>query len=494
MQSKQLNDLVNFNYEDNACKPDPSEEHPLMSKIRAAITKYRVQSAAHFDVWVDVKQAFRNEEVKLTRQSRLTVLFVDFHGPISYVCRPMFQKHPRKRRHVLTEKVQIRDKRGFMPLDDFLNTNYPCFLDSVHDQQMQAWWGVNGKMFNWTGLPTELKEQVIQSCVNRPLEYSDYRRIRKRYNSRFDIRHDRGREFGIYEIVDKLTAWVALLGVSHQVRAITLRLCFVGSTGLSSFSITASSCCSLDDALNRLGRYHQMTEPNSLPIDHKTQALAYCYKQYPRIFPHLKRYAVFRHGLRKVHMNMDFIGYMHFFKVTTGGFERYLRSGSISYEVFSQLPHLNEVIIRLPRRPHHGWRDKPGQCGPRLFYDDFPCPRMLHRVIYERVAAVLTLYPRVKVMGFIDADESVRFNLLRVSAMEHSKWTTGDYDELYADCDGGIELEDIVESENRPEEFAEERRVVADLDERVDTFFPPKCRCVEKCYLVFNEREDNRRL
>jgi hypothetical protein len=484
----------NFNNSDNGMESielDPSEEHPLMAVIRGAITKYRLQSAAHFDVLLNVKQAIRHDEIEMTRVTKLGVSFVNFHGPVHYVCRPVFRKHPGKKTYVFAKKVQVIDNGHLLSLNDFLKMRYPCFPCSVRNQHMQKWWAANGKIFDWAGLPTELKEQVIQSCMDEPLRYDNFSQARERYNGRSGARgHVREQQSGIYEIADKLTAWAALLAVSHQVRTITLRLCFMGSNQLSTFGITASSCYGLHHALERLGRYYQVTEPHGLPVDDSTQALANSYRQNPRIFPQLKQYATFRHAIRRIHMGMDFISSMHFFKVTIGGFDRYLYPGSLSFEVFDQLPNLNEITIRLPRQPHRGWRDKPGQRSPRLFYDGSPCPRILHRIIYERIAKVLTLYVRVKVVGFVDDDEKARFDGLRASAMKCPEWTAAEYEQLYVECGGGVDLQESVQPGDLSPWTEDERQVETTTE---GSFFPPKCRCVEKCHLLFTEKEKKRR-
>lgn len=356
--------------------------------------------------------------------------------------------------------------------------------------------------FNWSGLPTELKERIVQCCAYQPLEQGDYRQRLSRW---FDRRRPRDfrREFGIYEIVDKLTDWYALLGVSHQVRAITLRLCFVYYSGLS---LMATSGHSLASSLDRLGRYYQMMDDNGLPMEDSTKALANDYRTHPRIYPQLEQYATFRHSLHSIYLSMDFIAYMHFFKVSVGSFKQHLIPGSISYEVFEELPNLDRLSFRLPRQPQKGWRDRPGQPGPALFFPDFPCPRILHRLIYERIAAVLTLYPCVDVHGFIDADEMDRYDSLRAAAIQNREWSPAELAELYAECDGGVELDEPVQPGSWLVEDGEEEEdesTVGQASESIagqaydgkpeDEFFPPKCRCEEQCSQAFHEKETKRR-
>lgn len=490
-----------LSYESDSWKPGPSSDHPLMINLRNGILKHRLQSAAHFDVVINVKQTFRVQEVDLTRSTRLNVVFGNWGHEESSVCRPVFRKLSRRKVPGPTKRVEVYDQDTgcFIALNKFLNKAFPCFPDEVGITQMRTWWTANGKAVNWTRLPTELKEQVIQYCIHQPPGDGDHRQRLSRWNDRARPRHAR-REFGIYEIVDKLTDWAALLGVSHQVRAITLRLCFYGSSDFANgFSVLASSCHSLDSMLKRLGRYFQMTDTNSLPIDYTSYALADCYKQYPRIFPQLGQYATFRHGIGRVQLEMDFIAYMHFFRVNIGSFRLHLRPGSISYEIFEQLPHLSHIAILLPRKPNQGWVNDPHQPGPRLFYHNYPCPRTLHRIIYERIAELLTLYINVEVTGFVDLDEETRYNALRKATMQERKWSIADYEQLYAECGGGIELNELVQPGNWLEEEGEQERQMGttkpstSAHEAVEDFFPPKCRCEEKCLLIFNEQEKRKR-
>jgi hypothetical protein len=480
------------------------KEHPLMANIRNAIIRYREQSPARFDVAINLKQAFRVEETELTHSSKLQVLFIGFQHIESYVCRPVFRRHPRKKVHVLTKEVEILDKgrNRFIPLNDFLNEAYPGFPDLVGNEQMQAWWAATGKGFNWTSLPTELKEQVIGHCIDQSPRLWDARLSSKRYDNRDRL----GRQIGIHEIAEKLSDWATLLAVSHQVRAITMRSCFIGTrvTGTyGAFVLSSSTGCRLESAFRRFGRYYQMIEPNSLPTNSETQALAECYKQHPKIYPHLKQYATFRHGLRKIRLTFGFIGYMHFFKVIIGGFDRYLRPGSLSYEVFEQLPNLSEISLRLPLQPRQGWNNLPYQPGPVLFHNDAPCPRKLHRVIYERIAEVLTLHLRVRVTNFMDKNEMVRYDALRYAALKNCKWSAADYEELYAECDGGVQLDELVQpgswvhlieegrqGDSRSVRTATKVEIGTATEDTIDTpFFPPKCDCKVKCHLVFEGKE-----
>lgn len=88
---------------------------------------------------------------------------------------------------------------------------------------LREFWIANGKSFNWTDLPTELKEHVIQFCIFTAPKHPDhFHRINHLPQlSRIDQRS--------CELIDRLSQLKSLLRVSTQMRAITLRLCFSGS-------------------------------------------------------------------------------------------------------------------------------------------------------------------------------------------------------------------------------------------------------------------------
>jgi hypothetical protein len=52
--------------------------------------------------------------------------------------------------------------------------------------------------FNWPGLPTELKEHILQFCIGEPHGYTDY------YYRMLDYKRRYNRRPGIYEVVDQL--------------------------------------------------------------------------------------------------------------------------------------------------------------------------------------------------------------------------------------------------------------------------------------------------
>ena len=125
-----------------------------------------------------------------------------------------------------------------------------------------------------------------------------------------------------------------------------------------------------------------------------------------------------------------------------------------------------------------------------MYYSGAPCPRLLHRVIYERIAELLTLCPHVKVRKFIDEYEEARYESLRRAAIATHKWTATDLEELYAECGGGIELKEPVqpgswlhEDEDKPEaEMEVQRQTIEENTQQLfGEFFPPKCWCEVPC-------------
>ncbi|KAH7078996.1 hypothetical protein BKA63DRAFT_591864 [Paraphoma chrysanthemicola] len=491
-----------------------ADEHPAIDTIRKAILTFRLQSAAHFEIDIGVcinritPVDTETREGFLDPSLRVDVELGDFTRRIPATFRPRFRKARRTGLLKPTNKIEVFENGRTTSLNTFLTKQFPVFPDrAVLDSTMQAWWNANGQQFSWADLPTEIKENVIRFCMHAPLAHDQYSARIDRHRNRFAHHpgEQPGSEPGIYEIIDQFGNWASLLGVSHQVRAIALRLCFKGTSEIQrskGFCLFANSYEKLDNALRSLGQYYQMIEPNSLPTDDKIRALAHCYKHYPIIYPHLQQYATFAHGLRKVSLYMDFLSSMHFFKVTIGGFQRYWLKGRMTCEVFLQLPYLKEIEIRLPLQPKDGWNDYPAQRGPRLFYHvaDQACPRMLHRVIYEQIAVVLAPYSYVRVKNFGDDDEKARFYDLRDKARENVKFTRKDLDDLYAECGGGVQLDEPVDQEvwDHNEESQEQKRSVRDtahteVGDGTEPFFPPKCRCEVRCNLVYSKKERHRR-
>lgn len=325
-----------------------------------------------------------------------------------------------------------------------------------------------GETFNWMGLPTELKERVIQFCMHR----SVLAPLPKRF-----IRKHRGAR----EVTGHFGQWAALLGVSRQVRAISLRLCFMGSSDLTygkGLCIIAENMVVLKQFTRHLARFSQLLEPNnaSIATDDKTSMLARTYRYHPKIYPHLQQYATLSHGIRKVSLQLSFLDAMHFFKVTKAGFAQYRQPHHTDYDVFERLPNLNELRVQLPEADDN-LTNHPRQHGPQIFHDE-PCPRILHRLVYERAAEALAKYPFVTLHGFLDQAEELRYNTLRKEAMKGLKFSGKELQELYMEDGGGVELEESVWPVVDDKLDKEEPAIV------YDDFWPPKCRCEVLCRRV----------
>lgn len=461
------------------------EEHPFLETIRVGVLQYRLQSASRFNISVEVNQTknlkYARKSVQPTPSFRIEVLFHDFsRQKLCRVCRLRSHNNRREIWRAHADDIQIQEPGGYVSLYEFLSINFPVLEDTVNADALYAWWNENGRVFEWKKLPTELKERIIRFCMHRSYELEKYLRASQPSWKRYP------RRLGPYELTDQLGEWSSLLRVSYQVRAIALRLCFVASSDMASHKglcIVSRSYFEFADSIRRLGKYFQLVGPNSVPVDDKTLALAEKYKHFPRIFPQLKQYATLCHGIRRIHLQMSFLNYFHFFKVTTARFEQYWRPYYLDYAVLERLPHLTDLIIKLPD-PTGRLDETLNQPGPPLFYDqDFACPRILHRIIYEQVAELLVLYENVEMYGFMDGLEAVRFKKLRSNAIQANNFTRSDLDDLYADDEGGVELEEDVipgisaQVPKTEETSAQTRRPY----ENPHNFWPPKCRCTLRC-------------
>ncbi|KAH9868455.1 hypothetical protein J1614_007527 [Plenodomus biglobosus] len=478
----------------NEWQTSAHDEHPFIDVIRNAIEKYRLQSPAHYNLDIDVNQC--NYESNPDRQKKVTSKFkvlVGFHNfgrrPVVRLCAAESQRISRKSPRVVTGNVIVYDGSLPVPFKDFLELEFPLHGGPVSSEVMDKWWRANGKIFNWAALPTELKENVIRFCLHDPrMLASSSARLATRRSSRKANRVPLLQLRGPHEIIDKFDRTSSLLRVSHQVRVIALRLCLQGIIGnprLDGLCISIVSGGQLKNCIRRLGKFPQTLHPDGVPTDEKTQALAKLYKQYPRIYSHLDQYATFAHGIRKVHMRMDYYSYFRFFKLTVGGLRGSWPRLNPGYDMLERLPSLNELVIELPD-PDYMVSNLSSHVMPPLFYPGFECPRILHRFIYEQVAEVLALYPNVKLLGFIDELEEQRFYTLRSGAIEGLKFTNAELADLYKDDGGGIELDSVIypgtPSHETEDSLAETRNAPMDLYDY--GFWPPKCRCAVLCRKV----------
>ncbi|KAF2254677.1 hypothetical protein BU26DRAFT_475060 [Trematosphaeria pertusa] len=451
------------------------EEHEFLSSIRRAVEGYRMKSPFHFALHIDVQNqaGIPVTETGISPSLKVAVVFSSYGKEFTRSCRPSF----RKGRFV--NKVLVREGRNWISINKSLSLHFPVSDSIATHGTLARYWDSNGKAFNWNGLPTELKENVIQVCIHRAPHFADYfhgipRQRSPRHCKRLPC-----------ELITRLGGFEALLSVSTQVRTITLRLCFNGSLYFDKgFCVTSFAYTEFQARMKRLAKHYQLTEPNGMPVDQRTYVLANRYKKFPKFYPELSRYATFRHGIRKLCLSFDIVSSMHFFKVSAGSFDRYWHRNYINCEVFDQLPHLNAVVVFLPNRQKE-WRDIAGQLAPTLFHQDWPCPRILIRLIYERVAEVLAPYEDAAVKHFLDEEEEQRYQNLRQAAVLALKFTESELRELYADCGGGIELDEEWEvgTETSGSRTLCEEPECADKDEG---FFPPRCECAFPCVDVFH--------
>lgn len=460
-----------------------------MEFIRQKLDRYHRTSPAHFELAVKVHQLrgphTNDDKVEANVTTKVDDILLEgntVEGRISIAvgCRTIVRL--RRSRYKVRGCTIINEDGSSQSLADFLSSNFPIIDGPLCQNTLWHWWLHNGKTFNWAALPTELKERIIGFCMHQPYSYGIYEEKLTRFQKRYE--NDRKvRKPGPYEIVDQLGDWYQLLYVSHQVRAITLRLCITGGSSLASkgLCITSSSLRSFSECMDRLGDYYQMTEQHSVPTNAKEQALSKCYSRYPRIYPELHQYATLRHGIQKISLGMDFLSAMHFFKVQARDFQRFCTFRDPTYEILERLPNLNEIVIRLPLRPRKGWRNNPYAGGPPLFHHESPCPRILHRFIYERIAEALASFEKVTVRNFIDVNEEQQFLAARTEAIKALKFTKLDLQELYAASSGGVELPDRVE--RGAISLEKVREGDAEIGNLRIGFTPPSCHCEEPCIL-----------
>jgi len=227
-----------------------------------------------------------------------------------------------------------------------------------------------------------------------------------------------------------------------------------------------------------LNAHPQMVEENSLPTDPWTRSLAQQYNRAPKIYPELKQYATFMHGIRKIALGFKFVEFFHFFKVTAGKFDQFRPGDIITCDVFDRLPHLNEIVIFFPSKDC--WRDYPMQMGPCLFDEKDPCLLVLYRILFERMAEALALYKHVKIKNLPDLALRDCFWEMRRAAMSRAaKFDEVELKKLYADCGGGVKLDTPAE----PGAWLNRQDCYEEPDELKfkDPFYPVRCRCEIPC-------------
>ncbi|RMZ72196.1 n-acetyltransferase 5 [Pyrenophora seminiperda CCB06] len=441
----------------NDWQVSPSLEHSFVAHIREAVRKYRIRSASHFSIPIEVSQAIHPQ----SPSANTLAVYVGFYNfgttPIFAVCQP--RTLLKRGTDIYPKHIEVLVQGKFVPLGRFISANFQKFNAPIACEVMYQWWRANGKTFQWTLLPTELKERIIYFCMHRS-ERALQRLSKNGYKNG-----------GLHEVHRHFGQWTALRRVSHQVRAISLRLCFMG------LHIKAENTFVLKQSIRRLDGFSQLLEPNnaSIATDEKTSMLAHTYQYHPKIYPHLDQYATLGHGIRKITFHVLFLEAFHFFKVKTAGFAQYWQPYYLTYEVFERLPRLNELNIYLPDS-NDSLTDKSRQCGPQIFHDK-PCPRILHRLIYERAANVLAKYSFATLHGFLDEAEELRYNTLRKKAIDGLRFSEDELEELYKEEGGGIELKESVLP--GVERKHTEQAII------YDDFWPPQCKCKAPCRSIF---------
>ncbi|KAF1974349.1 hypothetical protein BU23DRAFT_553411 [Bimuria novae-zelandiae CBS 107.79] len=456
------------------------ESPPLIKLVQQTVDQYRNQSATHFALHINV-QFSESDRVpdRNTPDFKLELTFQNYSQQVQKICRQKFRNgRP-------TRVVQVRENGRWIPLHVLLGRHFPVSEANASEETLKAYWDGNGKSFNWAGLATELKENVIQFCIVKAPRHPDsFHEIGQTgRDPRLIVR-----SYGppVCEVIDRLGEWKDLLLVSTQVRTITLRLCLSGSVAFDKgLCITSNRYSNFQSRLQDLDLHAQIIEPNSVPPKQNPEDIGHllrdAYRDTPKLYPELQRYATFLHGIRKIDICFGFIDFYRFFKVTVGGFDRQpkRRNQTITCDVLDKLLFLNEIVVRLPERRQH-WLNRTAEPERPLFHSVFPCLRNIFRILYERIAEALAAYENVSVKNFLDESEEDRFWGLRrtaVKALEGAdlpqpdRLTVDQLLELNEHDGGGIQLP----ASDGDETFENKEAAEA------DGFYPIHCECAVSC-------------
>lgn len=159
-------------------------------------------------------------------------------------------------------------------------------------------------------------------------------------------------------------------------------------------------------------------------------------------YPRLQQYATYMHGIRKLYLEFGFLYSLYFFKVSVGKIDRFRPRNLITCDILKQMPQLTALYIVLPREWYF---HSPKATLMNFWHPERPCPRIVSRWIYERVAEVLACYEDVCVFPFMDESEEKNFRDLREAARLSWKMNEQELRELYEDEDGGIDLTDCTD-------------------------------------------------
>jgi hypothetical protein len=443
----------------NTYMPDPEQYPVKMAALNAVETinstfranvmkvvrKYEMQSLQHYALRIDATAVSRH-----IGDYPVEGIYVQFRSGFG----PFTKKKIRFCRMDCPTKGMISvyetaGQRRSLPLDESLTSLFPPNKELVTEDIMREYWDKNGKYLNWAGLPAELKLDILDNCVSSLCSYRDWFHGLPRASSAPGTRkrpHPRSRR-DPPELVEKLGAWKGLCGIaSKSVREVVLDLLLKRSTAYPhGFCITSENFAKFSQRLEGLDQCYQMSKPNSMPKLDEDNAtiLQQQYKLFPKQHPQHDQFATLKHGIRKVKLQFTFLDSMHFFKVTKDNIHLQRDSDLVTCEVLDQMPNLTEIHIDLPTRYDHRCEWSGYRYGP-LVHNEDPCPRTLHRVIYEQIAIELATHENVSVRNLMDEDEELRFKAMRKSAQRRHKLTAADMVELYAvgteEREGGILL------------------------------------------------------
>ncbi|KAJ4357525.1 uncharacterized protein N0V89_002101 [Didymosphaeria variabile] len=452
----------------------------LFDLVKETVSKYRMQSPAHFTLHIDVQLSDTGHKPKRDGfRSQLSITFQNYSRIFHWLCRRHFHKG------LPTRKIVVCNRKR-LPLKKLLAEHFPISEASTSEETLRDFWNTNGKSFDWVGLPTELKEHIIQFCIVTAPRFPDKFHDITSLKSCGPTRMLRS-----CELVDRLGRWKPLLRVSTQ----------MFDKGLC---MTSYSLADFSTRLSKLESYSQISEPNSVPVNPKDPGhlLMEVYRDAPKLYPELKRYGDFSKGIRKIDISFDFVTFYRFFKVRAGGFDKEGRPCCYTYDVFEKMPHLNEIVVRLPKNRKKDWINKPHQIERPLFHAVFPCPRTVFRILYERIAEVLAAYENVSVKNFLEKGEEERFGGLRkaaVKALQDAKsprplqLTIEELQEIGMHDGGGLHLTKEEIQQVRQEQYEgallnkkskEIKQLLDGLSEEApatDEFYPIRCECAVSC-------------
>ncbi|KAF2867237.1 hypothetical protein BDV95DRAFT_503202 [Massariosphaeria phaeospora] len=225
-----------------------------------------------------------------------------------------------------------------------------------------------------------------------------------------------------------------------------------------------------------------MVEPYSQLQDEETVDLRRMYMKEPKLYPELRRFATFKHGIRKLCLNLDFDSFLHFLKITIAYVHHDTGKPRTTCDVLEELPNLDGIRLILPGPNNaHG----PRNLGPIVWHDTHPCPRKLHRMIYVRAAEVFVTFKDFVVENFFDELEEKSFNELRKITDLQARFTKLELNELYEDCKGGIKLDVPAPEVHSPRVSYLESYMTGQAGRAQDDKFPPVCDCDVSCHETF---------